>query len=69
MRLIINYLFWCLLTPLIACSQKVDDRLKYLEQKPPSLSPEIFAPGLISKNTESEFVQFSIRKQRLFSMG
>lgn len=55
MRLIINYLFCCFLIPLIGCSQNVNDHLKYLEQKPPSLIPEIFAPGLISKNTESEF--------------
>jgi len=55
MRLITNYLFCCLLTPLITYSQKVSDHLKYLEQKPPSLSSEVFAPGLISKNTESEF--------------
>lgn len=55
MRLLINYLLCCLFSPLIVCSQKVDDRLKYLEQKPPSLSPEVFAPSIISKNTESEF--------------
>ncbi|WP_025666361.1 TolB-like translocation protein [Aquimarina megaterium] len=55
MRLLISCFFWCLLTPFISWSQKVDERLKYLEQKPPSLTPEIFAPGLISKNTESEF--------------
>ncbi|EZH74301.1 hypothetical protein ATO12_15660 [Aquimarina atlantica] len=55
MRLLINCFFWCLLIPLLCSSQKIDDRLKYLEQKPPSLTPEIFAPGLISKKTESEF--------------
>ncbi len=69
MRLIINYLFWCLLTPLIACSQKVDDHLKYLEQKPPSLSPEIFAPGLISKNTESEFGSVFNKEATAFFYG
>ncbi|MFK7756325.1 MAG: TolB family protein [Flavobacteriales bacterium] len=38
-----------------ACSQKVDDHLKYLAQEPPSLSPKVFAPGLISKEAEYEF--------------
>lgn len=55
MRFLTKYLFWCLLTPMIAFSQEADDHLTYLEQKPPSLTPEVFAPGLISKNTESEF--------------
>ena len=55
MRLILNSLLLCLLTSFIACSQNVDNQLKYLEQKPPSLSPEVFAPGLISKKKESEF--------------
>ena len=55
MRLLINCLFWCFVTPFVVFSQEVDDRLKYLGQQPPSLNPEVFAPGLISKNTESEF--------------
>ncbi|WP_298516646.1 hypothetical protein [uncultured Kordia sp.] len=29
--------------------------LKYLKQKPPSITPEVFAPDLISKKTEYEF--------------
>ncbi len=69
MRLIINYLFWCLLTPLIGYSQKVDDHLKYLEQIPPSLSPEIFASGLISKNTESEFGSVFNKEATAFFYG
>lgn len=69
MRLIIKYLFWCLLTPLIACAQKVEDRLKYLEQKPPSLTPEIFAPDLISKNTESEFGSVFNKEATAFFYG
>jgi len=32
-----------------------DDNLKYIKQKPPTIVPEIFAPGLISKNNEYEF--------------
>ena len=55
MRLTINCLLLCLLISSVACSQQVDEPLKYLEQEPPSLTPEVFAPGLISKKTESEF--------------
>lgn len=69
MRLRINSLFWCLLTPLIVCSQEIDDRLKYLEQKPPSLNPEIFAPGIISKNTESEFGSVFNKEATAFFYG
>ncbi|WP_298896451.1 hypothetical protein [uncultured Psychroserpens sp.] len=36
-------------------SSGVDDNLKYLKQKPPSTTPEVFAPGLISKTNEYEF--------------
>lgn len=32
-----------------------DERLKYLKQKPPSATPEIFAPGMISKEGQYEF--------------
>ncbi|NER12225.1 hypothetical protein GWK08_02110 [Leptobacterium flavescens] len=32
-----------------------DNSLQYLGQTPPSMTPEIFAPGLISKSTEYEF--------------
>ena len=55
MRLTINCLLLCLLISSVACSQQVDEPLKYLEQEPPSLTPEVFAPGLISKKTESGF--------------
>ena len=55
MHQIIKYLFLCLFTPLIAYTQKAEDPHKYLQQAPPSMTPEIFAPGLISKNNESEF--------------
>ncbi len=54
MRSTIFY-FLCFILPLASCSQKINENLKYLEQKPPSLSPEIFAPGIISKSNESEF--------------
>lgn len=50
-----TYLLLCSLLSFIACSPKVNDSLKYLEQKPPSLNPAVFAPGLISKRAESEF--------------
>ncbi len=55
MREIFYFLLCCLLIPLTGCSQKIKEDLKYLGQKPPSVKPEIFAPGLISKKTESEF--------------
>ena len=55
MRLILNYFIYFLLFFLFACSSDVNENLKYLEQKPPSLDPEIFAPDLISLKTESEF--------------
>lgn len=50
---IVNYLLF--LTLLMSSSEKVDEHLKYLKQKPPSLVPEIFAPGFISKKGEFEF--------------
>lgn len=34
---------------------KPDEKLKYLQQKPPTTIPEIFAPKLISKDGEYEF--------------
>lgn len=54
MRLTIYLLFFSF-TFFTACSQKVNDRLKYLGQEPPSLIPQIFAPEVISKNNEYEF--------------
>jgi hypothetical protein len=44
-----------LLTLFVSCTEKIDESLKYLKQKPPSLVPEIFAPNLISKKLEYEF--------------
>ncbi|MEM7484939.1 MAG: hypothetical protein AAF348_06995 [Bacteroidota bacterium] len=32
-----------------------DEKLKYLKQKPPSITPEVFAPDFISKKGEYEF--------------
>jgi len=55
MRSNLNFLLWYLLFSIFACSESVNENLKYLEQKPPSLTPEIFAPGLVSLKTESEF--------------
>lgn len=69
MRLIVNYIFCCLLIPISSCSQKIDESLKYLEQKPPSLSPEIFAPGVISKDSESEFGSVFNKEATAFFYG
>jgi len=33
---------------MIGYSQKVDATLKYLKQKPPSITPEIFGEGIVS---------------------
>lgn len=40
---------------LASCGIKVDQGLKYLKQNPPSTTPEIFAPHLISLESEYEF--------------
>lgn len=44
-----------LLLLLIIPRNDSDERLKYLKQKPPSATPEIFAPGMISKEGQYEF--------------
>lgn len=40
---------------LLACKSQVDENLKYLGQKTPSTTPEVFAPKLISTESEYEF--------------
>lgn len=45
----------CLFFTNLIYSQEVDNKLKYLGQAPPTTSPEIFAPNLISTQEESEF--------------
>ncbi|MEM9819471.1 MAG: sialidase family protein [Bacteroidota bacterium] len=56
MRLLFCYLLLSLLpTYTVLHAQKVSEQLKYLGQEPPGLIPEVFAPGLISKNDASEF--------------
>ena len=55
MRLTLLCIALYLLTQPIANSQSISDDLQYLGQTPPALTPEIFAPGLISKNDEYEF--------------
>jgi len=46
-----------ILLPLLLsfCGKIVDTELKCLQQKPPSMVPEIFALGFISKTDEYEF--------------
>ena len=44
-----------ILTMLFGCSAKVNESLKYLKQKPPSMVPEVFAPDLISSKNNQEF--------------
>jgi hypothetical protein len=37
------------------CQSQVDENLKYLKQKPPTTTPEVFAPDIISQKSEYEF--------------
>jgi len=37
------------------CKSQVDENLQYLNQKRPSTDPEVFAPGIISKESQYEF--------------
>ncbi|MEM6265347.1 MAG: hypothetical protein AAGI38_22790 [Bacteroidota bacterium] len=39
----------------ISCDGQVDEKPLYLQQSPPSLTPEVFAPNLISNPYEYEF--------------
>ncbi|WP_430413119.1 hypothetical protein [Kordia sp.] len=55
MRLPIQYLFCCLLLPILGYTQQTAEHLKYLAQKTPSLTPEVFAPNVISTKSEYEF--------------
>lgn len=47
--------FLLLFVLLAACTSRLDDNLKYLQQVPPSTEPKVFAPGLISQSDEYEF--------------
>ncbi|MEM6722263.1 MAG: hypothetical protein AAF611_23250 [Bacteroidota bacterium] len=47
-----NYFVLCLMISFVGYGQ---NSLKYLQQKPPSTTPEKFAPDLISTKTEYEF--------------
>lgn len=55
MRLLVSCLFCFLLIPLTSFSQEVKEPLSYLGQQPPSMTPEVFAPSIISKKGVSEF--------------
>ncbi|MBX2871443.1 MAG: hypothetical protein KTR30_05070 [Saprospiraceae bacterium] len=44
-----------LIVSLSSCENQVDENLKYLGLKPPTTTPEVFAPGLISTTNEYEF--------------
>jgi|TARA_R110000737_G_scaffold341026_1_gene364404 hypothetical protein len=58
-----------LVTFTIASAQNVGEHLKNLQQSPPSLIPEVFAPGLVSKKTESEFGSVFNADGTAFSYG
>lgn len=55
MSLRFYFLFLCLSISLAGFSQETSHKDIYLQQKPPSITPEIFAPNLISKKNEYEF--------------
>lgn len=46
---------WLLFTAFFSGAQTVLDSLAYLGQSSPGLTPEVFAPGIISKENEFEF--------------
>ncbi len=69
MRLSVMYLLLSLSISTLSYAQNVDDRLKYMEQTPPSLIPEIFAPNLISKKNEYEFGSVFNREATEFFYG
>lgn len=55
MRLIILCMMGWMLIPIVGSAQNQTEQLQYLAQKPPGSTPEVFAPDLISKTSESEF--------------
>lgn len=69
MKAIIKTICCLILLPLLACSQTQDEHLKYLEQKTPNLIPEVFAPGIISKNNEYEFGSVFNKEATAFYYG
>ena len=50
-----SMLYFLLLFVLCNSGEGINEKLKYLKQKPPSAYPEIFAPNIISKTDEYEF--------------
>ncbi|WP_299437595.1 hypothetical protein [uncultured Aquimarina sp.] len=52
---IIKTLFFFAILPILGYAQNNEKSLLYLNQKPPGLQPEVFAPNIISKPSESEF--------------
>ncbi|WP_298425877.1 hypothetical protein [uncultured Kordia sp.] len=55
MHLLNKYLFFSLFICFVGYAQEAAGDFKYIGQKTPSLTPEIFAPDLISKKREYEF--------------
>ena len=54
---------------LTSCTNKVDQSFAYLQQKPPSTTPEVFAPDLIFKKDEYEFGSVFNKKGTEFFYG
>lgn len=58
-----------MLLPLAACAQSGDYAQYYLGQTPPSIVPEVFAPGIISREDEYEFGSVFNREATAFFYG
>jgi len=63
-------LMCCSLISLVSCSQDNNSPVikgPYLGQKPPGMTPEVFAPGIVStKNHEHSRLEFSKDRLKLF---
>ncbi|MEM9671583.1 MAG: hypothetical protein AAF992_03265 [Bacteroidota bacterium] len=51
----LSFIFWFLFLSFFSWAQTIPDSLTYLGQSSPGLTPEVFAPGIISLEKEFEF--------------
>ncbi|WP_298544190.1 hypothetical protein [uncultured Aquimarina sp.] len=66
---IIRTLFFFVILPILGYTQNNKQSLLYLNQKPPGLQPEIFAPDIISKSSEYEFGSIFSKDGKEFFYG
>ncbi|WP_299214165.1 hypothetical protein [uncultured Aquimarina sp.] len=62
-------LFFFVILPILGYAQNNEESILYLNQKPPGLQPEIFAPNIISKPSESEFGSIFSKDGKEFFYG